>query len=148
MILITARGDDPLSRCTSDRNSGRVRRLDAETLAAEREPAQVLLDESHVAVCQQRGLEHAIAVLKTAILHCDRVQRIVGTETVDENSCRHASTPSARSTPRAFARVSSSSRSGMESATMPAPARNVSSRPLSCSERIRIFMSMLPSRFR
>ena len=68
--------------------------------------------------------------------------------TVDEHSGRHGSTPTARSTPRAFARVSSSSRSGIESATMPAPARTVSSEPPSCSVRIRIFMSMLPSRFR
>ena len=42
---------------------------------------------------------------------------------------RHAAAPSAASTPRALARVSSSSRSGTESATMPAPARSVTASP-------------------
>src|SRR4030095_14654000 len=121
---------------------------DTETFAAEYQAAQMLFEKSHAALHQQRAFEQAVAVVQAAILHCDRLQRIRRADAVDQNGSRHASTPSARSTPRAFARVSSSSRSGIESATMPAPARSVSARPCSCSERIRIFMSMLPSRFR
>src|SRR6185436_17234667 len=127
---------------------GTVRRYDAEPFAAERKASQVLLEKSHASLRQQRSLEDTVAVVETAILHSDRVQRIGRADAVDEDCSRHASTPNARNTPRAFARVSSSSRSAIESATMPAPARKLSARPSSCSERIRIFMSMLPSRFR
>ncbi len=57
------------------------------------------------------------------------------------------STPSARSSPVAFARVSSSSRSAIESATMPAPARKrIVSRSIA-SVRIRMLRSRSPSRF-
>ena len=60
---------------------------------------------------------------------------------------RHAPYPCrARSMPRALARVSASSRSGLESATMPAPVRKRRLPPSSSALRIRMLRSRSPSR--
>jgi len=68
---------------------------------------------------------------------------------VDPHELRvHGKPPTAASSPRALARVSSSSRSGSESATMPAPARKLSCRAESVIERMRMLRSSRPSRVR
>ena len=54
----------------------------------------------------------------------------------------------ARKSPSALARVSASSWAGLESATMPAPARNDNARPRAVMVRMRMLKSQLPSRFR
>ena len=72
----------------------------------------------------------AVAVLQAAVVHRDGR----GLDAVHQSPSDHALLPSARSRPRALARVSSNSDSGRESATMPAPVRN-STRPVAHRER-------------
>src|SRR5690606_8612545 len=94
-----------------------------------------------------QGLEQAVAVGHGAVAGGDGVDFALAAE----DAHAHPGTPSARSMPRALARVSSSSRSGSESATMPAPVRKRSRLPpgapgSSSALRIRMLRSRSPSR--
>ena len=85
---------------------------------------------------QQCGFEQAIAVVQAAIVDGKRVRRDRRVTAIDEHArsviALDSDAPRARSTPRALARVSSSSRSGIESATIPAPARKRSVAAVHC----------------
>jgi len=91
-------------------------------------------------VCTYRG-ECAIAVVRGA-----RVQRqCADALAIAERGDHSASGINAFTRPRALARVSSSSRCGSESATMPAPARNSMQSAVIVRLRIRMFRSICPS---
>ncbi len=109
-------------------------------------------ESPHVARPQRRrrtdqtdAFEQAIAIGETAVQRRDLFRH----HTVDQHARVHQSgTPSARSRPRALARVSSSSLVATESATMPAPARRLTSLPARVRVRIRMFKSSSPLRSR
>src|SRR5579862_936352 len=100
------------------------------------------LEEAHAPPANPHGLEYAIAVLQSTIAAID------GTRPATVDPRAHSGALSARSIPSALARVSASSCSGLESATMPAPARKASEPPVAVMVRIRMLRSQLPSRFR
>ena len=117
-------------------------RLDPQPCRAEREPLQMIIETQGAARAHRDGLEQSVAIGKAAIV---RGHGIVPFP-VDQD--HRPSSPSASSNPRALARVSASSASGTESATMPAPARRLSSLPDFTNERMRMLRSMSPSLFR
>src|SRR5688572_16247408 len=100
-------------RCEFDR------KVDSQSIASVAQSLQVRIEKAHLAVSHQRSLEKSIAVIEAAIVHGHCVCRILDRDTVVQSArCHGASPVRARSTPRALARDSSSSRSGIESATI------------------------------
>ena len=119
--------------------------LEAEPLGACGEPLEVQLEKPRRAVHAADRLEQAVAEMQPAIER----RHLARGAAVDPHELRvHGKPPRAASSPRALARVSSSSRSGSESATMPAPARKLSCRAESVIERMRMLRSSRPSRVR
>ncbi len=119
----------------------------SQACAAGTQAGHVALPVACLSCPHTKGLEQAVSELQAAIAEGD----VVLFDAVDQVVHRrgHAfSSRSASSRPRALARVSSSSRSGRESATMPAPARRLSRSPSRTRVRIRMFRSILPSRLR
>src|SRR4029077_10281639 len=115
--------------------------------AAGGEALQVQLQKPRPTAYAGDGLKQTVAEMKTPLERGD----CPGRAAVDPHQLRnsrsrerlrapgrHCRSPSAARSPRALARVSSSSRSGSESATMPAPARNVSC----CALRVMVRMRM------
>src|SRR5271168_3551031 len=101
-----------------------------------------MVEEPHLTAANPHGLEQAVAVLQAAIARVDpRAPAAVDPRT-------QLGPTSARSRPSALARVSANSCLGLESATMPAPARNLKIPPCAVMVRIRILRSQLPSRFK
>src|SRR5262245_37733106 len=97
------------------------RRSNPQTRATAAETLQVQPETPGLTVEPGDSREQTVAVVQPAIARVDLCSR----PAVDEDARAHQSrTPRARNRPRAFARVSASSRSGSESATMPAPARS------------------------
>src|ERR1700734_1715492 len=101
-----------------------------------------MFQEAHLTAANAHGLEQAVAVLQAPIARVDPSAPAA----VDPRA--HRGPISARSRPSAFARVSANSCLGLESATMPAPARNLKPPPWAVMVRIRILRSQLPSRFK
>ena len=90
---------------------------------------------------QADAFEQAVAITEAAVEHADPIRG----HTADQQPRRHQpGAPSARSRPRALARVSSSSAWASESATMPAPARRLTRSPVKARVRIRMFKSSSP----
>src|SRR6185437_6414301 len=121
--------------------------LQREAGAARTETAEVAGEQARAAIQARDGLEQAVAVVQAAVEGRDRARLAP----VDPHHFRleaHARLSSAARRPRALARVSSSSRSGSESATMPAPARNATWAPLTVMVRMRMLRSSRPSRVR
>ena len=124
-----ARQDDLHDTAGLGRNVGDVRAHRVEIRCRETEGAgavdqalEVPVEKARATGHDRKGLEQSVTVEQAA------VQRVDGGAgaAIDEDA-RHCALPSARNSPLAFARVSSSSRSGTESATMPAPARSSTS---------------------
>src|ERR1700722_19446646 len=101
----------------------------------------MIFQKTHSAVADAQGFEDTVAVLQSAIADVDA--RAVAA--VDP---RLHGADSARSSPSALARVSANSCAGFESATIPAPARNLNKPPCAVMVRIRMLRSQLPSRFK
>ena len=120
-----------------------VGRRNGETLTAFREPVKVIIEEADPSFGQRHSFKQTVAEMQTAVTCVYGVGRCA----VDQP---HGSFPmsSALIMPFAFERVSASSFSGSESATMPPPARRLSTSPSRTMVLIRIFRSRLPSRFR
>ena len=116
-----------------------------QTPAAHGETLEMPLEEPRPPPETGNRLEQPVAVVQSAIEDTDGLCLVA----IDQDQRRaHCTAPRAASSPRALARVSSSSRCGSESATMPAPARKVSSRPLSVIVRIRMVRASSPVRVR
>src|SRR3546814_4946670 len=75
--------------------------------------------QGHAGMDEQRA-KHAVAIGQPAVVSRNGIRG----NAIDEAIRAHAPASSASNRPRALARVSCSSASGCESATMPAPARN------------------------
>ena len=127
-----------------------LRDRDPEALAALRQALQVQTEETCPALRCRHGLKQPVAVLQSAVE--DRHLRgldAVNPGTLGQTRERtHGRAPRAASRPRALARVSSSSRAGSESATIPAPAWNCTRSPSSVMVRMRMLRSSLPSTVR
>src|SRR5260221_4947397 len=134
---------------------------DVKPRAAGAEARQVALKPARPPLLAAQGLEQPIPVLEPAIMDRDHRLRhavherwaLAGTRLRLRQRGTHppastVSPPKARNMPRALERVSASSRCQSESATMPAPARNCSSRPRSVAVRISMLKSMSPLQFR
>ena len=115
-----------------------------QTPASFRKTLEMQLEQADAPPPHEHGLEQPVAVLQTAIATVDDRPA----PAVDPDAHAAGLARSARSSPSAFARVSASSWAGLESATMPAPARNDSVEPCAVMVRIRMLKSQLPSRFR
>src|SRR6185437_11578186 len=132
-------------------------RWEAERATAPCQPLKMQVEEPRAAMQAGDRLEEAVAEVQAAVEH----GKTAGARAVDQGRDRciavacalrdHAAAPArgaspkAASSPRALARVSSSSRSGSESATIPAPARNSIMRPARVIVRMRMLKSMPPS---
>src|SRR5262249_7658504 len=133
------------------RKLGACAKAEPEPLATCSQPLQVALEQTWVTARAGDGLEQTITVMQPTIEHRNCSAWLPDRLPVDEDPLQvlHQRGPSsAARSPRALARVSSSSRSGSESATMPAPARKERSQPRSVMVRIRILRSRRPSRVR
>ena len=118
-----ARAPRPLRAAISTRKAASTDERDAQSQRSHAPDAQDAHRESARVRADEHGLEQAVAVLQAAIV--ERARRHRGRRRPSCRGCRSWDGHSkARSRPRALARVSSSSRSGTESATMPPPARN------------------------
>src|ERR1700684_612327 len=102
----------------------------------------MIFDEPHLTAAHPHGFENAVAVLQAAIAIVDARALTA----IDPRA--HSRASKARSSPSAFARVSANSCAGLESATIPAPARNLNRPPCAVMVRIKILRSQLPSRFK
>src|SRR4051812_29662950 len=91
------------------------RDLNPKHFASMQQTIQMCSDESQVAIDEQSGFEQAIAVVQSAIIEPEHSIEIADRLPVDKRCYRHYSTPSASAfrSPRALARVSWSSRSGI-----------------------------------
>ena len=119
----------------------RVRCGNQQALAAGCQSLHVPCPQRRTRADQADAFEQAVAVSKAAIEHADPLRG----HAVDQQPRRHQpGAPSARSRPRALARVSSSSAAASESATMPAPARRLTRSPVKARVRIRMFKSRSP----
>ena len=108
-------------------------------IAAHAQARQMPLEPRTRAVEGRQGLEQAVAASQAAIVEWQGLGRLA----VHQHHAAAAS--SAFSSPRALWRVSSSSRSGTESITRPAPARRTTSSSCTVMVRMRIFRSRSPS---
>ncbi len=93
--------------------------FDPEARTAAQQALEVVCEAPDLPVNHGHGFKEAISILQAAIARRDRGLLAP----VHPDAIAHCSCPSARMSPRALARVSSSSRCGSLSATMPAPAR-------------------------
>ncbi len=110
--------------------------------AAGIEPLEVIIQQPNRTAPYPHGLKHPIAVLQSSI---STVDSRAG-PAVDPGAQGPAS--SARNNPSALAPVSANSCAGFESATIPAPARNLIPSAVAVMVRIKILKSQLPSRLR
>ena len=104
------------------------------------QPPPMRRPPGQITTAGSQGFEQAIAIHQATILRRQGFNAVVAAE----NNRAHSTAPIARSRPLALARVSCSSWSGLESATMPPPARNCSLSPCNHRLRIRMFRSMSP----
>ena len=134
--------DDEIARLGGD--DAFVGQGDPKTLRAPTQATPMRVPPHGPPLVHEQGFEQAVAIGESAIVCRDAIDAA----TAAQDAQVHASPPRARNKPRALCRVSCSSRSASESTTMPAPARNCSSRPCNQALRIRMFRSMSPSRLR
>ena len=120
-----------------------IGRRQAKHLCATQQAVPVLAPPYRLPLVHQQGFEHAITVGQAAIVGLEPGPH----PPIAQHFRAHADS-SARSSPRALARVSSSSDSATESITSPAPARSCTCVPAIQALRISMFRSMSPSRFR
>src|SRR6266851_342152 len=106
------------------------------------EPFEVILQEPDAAAVYAHGFENTVAILQSAVAIVDPR----ASAAIDPGA--QGRLASARSSPSALARVSANSCAGFESATIPAPARNLNRPPCEVMVRIKILRSQLPSRFK
>src|SRR5690606_33114293 len=117
-----------------------VARIYPEPAASLAQPLEVQLEQPRLPATAGDRLKETIAIVQAAIEHGHALRR----HAVDQHAVRSAAHTSvsadakAARSPRALARVSSSSRSGIESATMPPPARRSTRRPLTVIVRMRM----------
>src|SRR6185295_6676237 len=123
------------------------RKIDLQGFESASQAIEMQAEKSRHAIAHQDGLEHAVTILQAAIVR----GHLVAGDTVDPTThllvrldFTHVDS-NARSMPSALARVSSISRCGIESATIPPPARNSIWSPRSVMVRIRMLKSASPS---
>src|SRR5882672_9794458 len=108
---------------------------DLQPRAPVEQPFEMIVQEPNPSAAYPHGLEHAVAVLQAAVSMIDSR----APPAVDPRAQLEATR--ARSKPSALARVSANSWRGFESATMPAPARNLKSPLCAVMVRIKILRS-------